>query len=107
MLQSRQWTFQQAIDFAVAKTPRGWLRKDDGVIVDDLGLYLQQPEYGTSYITGKIQLDRLIAEYAYLKGDDFDLKGFMDDYFARGTIPASLVRWEMTGSRESLFSPRS
>ena len=41
MLQSKEWTFQQAIDYAVAKTPRGWLNPDDGVIVDDLGLYLQ------------------------------------------------------------------
>jgi uncharacterized protein (DUF885 family) len=105
MLQSKEWTFQQAIDYAVAKTPRGWLNPDDGVIVDDLGLYLQQPEYGTSYVTGKIQFDRLIAECAYLRSDTFNLKDFMDDYFALSTIPASLVRWEMTGNREPLFTP--
>ncbi len=104
MLHSRDWTLQQAIDYSAAKTPRGWVNPADGLILDDLGLYLQQPEYGTSYVTGKVQFDRLIAECAYLRGDKFNLKSFMDEYFSLSTIPASLVRWEMTGKREPLFN---
>ena len=38
-----------------------------------------------------------MADYARLKGDAFTLKGFLDDMFARGLIPAALIRWEMTG----------
>lgn len=105
MLHSREWTLQQAIDYSAEKTPRGWVNPEDGLILDDLGIYLRQPEYGTSYVTGKIQFERLIAECAYLRGDKFNLKSFMDEYFSLGTIPASLVRWEMTGKREPIFRP--
>ena len=104
-LQSREWTLQQAIDYTVAKTPRGWLKPDGGLILGDLGLYLQQPGYGTSYVVGKVQFDRLIAECACLRGDTFNLKAFFDEYFSLSTIPASLIRWEMTGSREPMFNP--
>jgi uncharacterized protein (DUF885 family) len=104
-LQSREWTVQQAIDYTVAKTPRGWVKPDGGLILGDLGLYLQQPGYGTSYVVGKVQFDRLIAECACLRGDTFNLKAFFDDYFSLSTIPASLIRWEMTGSREPMFNP--
>lgn len=105
MLQSRDWTLQQAIDYSATKTPRGWVNPEGGVILDDLSIYLQQPEYGPSYLTGKAQFEGLMAECAYLRGDKFNLKSFMDEYFSLGTIPASLVRWEMTGKRESLLSP--
>ncbi|MDP6629461.1 MAG: DUF885 family protein [Kiritimatiellia bacterium] len=104
-LQSREWTLQQAIDYTVAKTPRGWLKSDGGLILGDLGLYLQQPGYGTSYVVGKVQFDRLIAECACLRGEKFNLKKFFDEYFSLSTIPASLIRWEMTGSREPMFNP--
>jgi hypothetical protein len=104
-LHSREWTLQQAIDYTVAKTPREWIRPEGGLILNDLALYLQQPEYGTSYVVGKVQFDRLIAECACLRGDKFDLKAFFDEYFSLSTIPASLIRWEMTGSREPMFNP--
>ena len=105
MLQSREWTIQQAIDYSVAKTPREWLKSDGGLIYGDLGLYLEQPGYGTSYVVGKVQFDRLIAECACLRGDKFNLKSFFDEYFSLSTIPGSLIRWEMTGSREPMFNP--
>ena len=104
-LQSREWTLQQAIDYTVAKTPRGWVKPDGGLILGDLGLYMEQPGYGTSYIVGKVQFDRLIAECACLRGDTFDLKSFFDEYFSLSTIPASLIRWQMTGRREPMFNP--
>ena len=34
-------------------------------------LYLQQPGYGTSYVTGKIQIEELLAEVALQRGEDF------------------------------------
>jgi hypothetical protein len=96
-LHSREWTIQQAIDFAAAATPRGWVLPEGNTILGDLGIYLRQPGYGTSYVYGKIQFERLLADRARELGDRFELKAFMDDYFARGIIPASLIRWEMTG----------
>lgn len=93
----KKWTFQQALDFSVRYTPNNWLKPDGGLIFGDLGLYYRTPVYGPSYTVGKVQLERLMADCAEQKRDDFTLKGFFDEYFAMGTIPASLVRWQMTG----------
>lgn len=97
MLHAGKWTLQEAVDFAVETTPRGFVKPSSNTIWGDYALYLAQPGYGTSYVYGKLQLDRLIADRAGQLGDRFVLKEFFDDYFARGIIPASLLRWEMTG----------
>jgi hypothetical protein len=97
MVHSGDWTVEEAVDFAVKNTPRGWVKPDGRTIWGDIGLYLRQPGYGTSYVYGKIQLERLIADRATQLGDKFQLGDFFDDYFSRGVIPASLIRWEMTG----------
>jgi len=47
-----------------------------------------------------VQIEKLLAEYARLKGTGFTLQGFFDDLFSRGLIPQSLLHWEMTGRRE-------
>ena len=60
-------------------------------------LYLQQPAYGTSYVIGKIQIEELLADEKAQLGDAFTMKRFMDEFNAAGLIPASLLRWEMTG----------
>jgi hypothetical protein len=96
-LHSGEWTLQEAIDYAVKITPRGFISPDSNTIFNDYILYLSQPGYGTSYVIGKLQLDRLIQDRRTQLGDEFKLKDFWDDYFSRGVIPASLLRWEMTG----------
>lgn len=102
MIHSGDWTIQEAVDFAVKSTPRGWLKPTDRIIWGDMGLYLRQPGYGTSYVYGKIQLERLIADRACQLGDNFRLQEFFDDYFSRGIIPASLIHWEMTGIEDEI-----
>jgi len=96
MIHSGDWTLKEAVDFAVKFTPRGWLKPTDRIIWGDMGLYLRQPGYGTSYVYGKIQLEQLIADRARQLGDNFRLQEFFDNYFSRGIIPASLIHWEMT-----------
>lgn len=102
MVHSGDWTVEEAVDFAVDNTPRGWVKPDGRTIWGDIGLYLRQPGYGTSYVYGKIQMERLIADRAVQLGDEFLLKDFFDDYFKRGVIPASLLRWEMTGLEDGV-----
>jgi uncharacterized protein (DUF885 family) len=53
--------------------------------------------YGSSYITGKIQIEQLLAERSRQLGEAFTLKAFLDELNAAGVIPVSLIRWEMTG----------
>ena len=96
-LHSNEWTVEDAVKFAVKTTPYGWTKADGATIWGDMTIYLNQPGYGTSYVVGKNQFEKLLADAARRAGSAFSLKAFMDDYFSRGIIPASLIRWEMTG----------
>jgi Bacterial protein of unknown function (DUF885) len=96
-MHANQFTLEQAAQFASANTPRGWLRLDANTVRSEQHLYLQQPAYGTSYLTGKIQIEALLAARRRQLGDAFTMKRFMDEFNAVGLIPASLLRWELTG----------
>ena len=68
-------------------------------------MYLRQPGYGTSYITGKLLVDRLMAEYAHqqeLQGKPFNLREFMDRFNGVGMIPPVLMEDEMISSNARL-----
>jgi Bacterial protein of unknown function (DUF885) len=98
-MQSNRMTLEEAAAFACANTPRGWLSMDGQLVRGEQHLYLQQPGYGTSYLVGKIEIEKLLAERREQLGEKFRMKAFMDDFNARGLIPASLLRWEMTGQK--------
>ena len=102
MMHANQMTLEEAVKFAAAQTPRGWLREDGNTVWGEQHLYLQQPAYGTSYVMGKIQIEQLLAERARQVGDEFTLKGFMDELNAAGMIPMSLIRWELTGRDDEI-----
>jgi uncharacterized protein (DUF885 family) len=97
-MHANQMTLEQAAAFAVANTPRGWLRLTGATVWGEQHLYLQQPAYGTSYVVGKLEIDRLLGERAHALGDRFTVRGFMDDVDAAGLVPVSLIRWELTGA---------
>ena len=96
-LHSGEFTLEEAAKYAAQVTPGGWVLPDGPTIWGDMSIYLPQPGYGTSYVIGKIQVERLLADEKSRKGDAFRLKGFLDDLFSRGLVPQSLIRWEMTG----------
>jgi len=96
-MHSHEMTLEQAAAFASANTPRGWLRLDGRTVRGEQHLYLQQPAYGTSYVIGKIEIERLMSDQAHELGDRFSMREFMDAFDAAGLIPVSLVRWEVTG----------
>ena len=81
-------------------TPRGWMKTEKELLIFEQHLYLRQPGYGTSYITGKYLLEKAMTEVALgkeKKGEDFSLKSFFDTLNRIGNIPISLGEWEMTG----------
>ena len=98
-MQSNEMTLEEASAFACANTPRGWLRMDGNLVRSEQHLYLQQPGYGTSYLIGKIEIEKLLAERKQQLGDNFTIKRFMDEFNAAGLIPAPLLRWELTGRK--------
>jgi uncharacterized protein (DUF885 family) len=86
-------------------TPRGWMKTEKDLLIFEQHLYLRQPGYGTSYITGKYLLENTMAEYARIKelnGEEFQLKDFMDKLNSVGNIPIALSRWEMTGMTDEI-----
>lgn len=96
-MHSHEFTLEQASQFASDHTPRGWLSMSGNLVRGEQHLYLQQPAYGTSYMIGKLETDKLIAERRRQLGDAFTMKRFMDEFNAAGLIPISLLRWELTG----------
>jgi hypothetical protein len=86
-------------------TPRGWMKTEKELLIFEQHLYLRQPGYGTSYITGKYLLENMMADYAKKQEDaelDFKLKDFFDQLNAMGNIPVSLGHWQMTGTDEQI-----
>lgn len=83
-------------------TPRGWMKTEKELLIFEQHLYLRQPGYGTSYITGKYLLEEAMMEYGRMKeleGEEFKLKDFFDQMNSIGNIPTSLGMWELTGSK--------
>jgi len=96
-MHARTATLEEAAAFTSANTPRGWLSLNGQLVRAEQHLYLRQPAYGTSYLIGKIQIERLIADRKRQLGTAFTLRKFMDDFDAAGLLPISLLRWELTG----------
>ena len=101
-LHGNVFDMEEAVEHAMTWTPRGWLTEGD-LVRGEQSLYLRQPGYGTSYVTGKIQIEELLSEYAIQEGDDFTVKRFFDAFYGAGVIPVVLTRWEMTGEKDPIL----
>lgn len=92
-MQSGEFTLEQAIQFLMEKVPM----MDENLARYDLQIYIRRPAYGMTYLAGKVQMEKLLADRAGQLGKEFDLGKFHDEFLAYGPIPISLIRWEMTG----------
>ena len=95
---ANEMTMQEAGGVHVKWTPRRWMNREPHLLQFEQHLYLRQPGYGTSYITGKYMLEKILAEYAEKlekENREFTLKDFFKNFNDTGNIPVSLVRWEM------------
>ena len=68
----------------------------------DAEIYLRRPAYGSGYQMGKLQLDQLLSDRFHQLKEKFNLKQFHDEFLAAGTIPISLIRYEMTGHENEI-----
>jgi hypothetical protein len=97
---ANEMTMEEAGTVHMNWTPRGWMKTEKELLIFEQHLYLRQPGYDTSYVTGKYLLERTLADYAKQveeRGEDFHLKDFFDQLNAIDSIPISLGRWELTG----------
>jgi Bacterial protein of unknown function (DUF885) len=99
---ANEFDIKKAKDFQVQWTPRGWMREDLDLLGFEQQLYLRQPGYGTSYVTGKYLLEDLMRERAKQLGNEFTLKRYFEEVNQAGMIPVSLIRWQLTGKDDQI-----
>ncbi len=93
-LQRNEKTVSEVVDYWRELTPY----LDPDVARVDAEIYLRRPPgYGLGYAMGMVQMQRLLGDVRRIEGEDFTLKSFHDEYMAKGRLPLSLIRWEMTG----------
>lgn len=78
-------------------TPRGWMKTEKELLIFEQHLYLRQPGYGTSYITGKYLFENALAEFSRLNENDAsaNLKSFFSKLINIGSVPMTLFHWEI------------
>ncbi|MGB5721750.1 MAG: DUF885 family protein [Woeseiaceae bacterium] len=102
---ANEMTMEEAGTVHMDWTPRGWMKTEKELLIFEQHLYLRQPGYGTSYITGKYLLEETLADYAKQleqRGEEFQLMHFFDRLNAIDSIPISLGRWELTGLNDQV-----
>lgn len=102
---ANEMTMEEAGKIHSDYTPRGWMKTEKELLIFEQHLYLRQPGYGSSYITGKYLVEQALAEYARhleKEGTEFQLKSFFDNLNSIGNIPISLGQWQLTGDKEHL-----
>ncbi len=100
---ANEMTMEEAGGIHSDYTPRGWMKTEKELLLFEQHLYMRQPGYGSSYITGKHLLELAMAEYARANEDGFELKDFFDELNTIGSIPIALGQWQMTGSNADIL----
>jgi len=102
---ANELTMAEAGTVHVDGTPRGWMKREPDLLRFEQHLYLRQPGYGTSYVTGKYLVEQLVAAYAQRqeqRGAPFVLRDFFAELNSCGVVPVSLIQWQMTGAAPRL-----
>jgi len=97
---ANEMTMEEAGRIHMEWTPRGWMKTEKELLIFEQHLYLRQPGYGTSYVTGKYLLEETMMDFAKQveqRGESFELRDFFDRLNAIDSIPIALARWELTG----------
>ena len=89
--QANMINYEQARKFQVEWTPKGWTG-DESLVGFEQHLYLRQPGYGTSYVTGKYLIEELIMDMGRRDPEHFSLYKFFEQFYAVGILPVPLVR---------------
>ncbi|HMW33674.1 MAG TPA: DUF885 family protein [bacterium] len=88
--------YDAARQFQVTWTPQGWTG-DPALVGFEQHLYLRMPGYGTSYVSGKYMLERLMMERSRQVGSSYSVYQYFTELYSAGMIPVSLIRWQLTG----------
>ncbi len=75
---------------------------DHATAAAEAASFLANPGQGGSYQIGKTQVLSLLSAARGASGAGWDLRGFHDYLWRNGTVPLSLLRWELLGTRDDL-----
>ncbi|MGA1836303.1 DUF885 family protein [Herbiconiux sp. 11R-BC] len=94
------FTLEEGVQTFVSRVPM-----DDATAREETAFYLATPGLGMSYLVGKLQLMRMLAdaiESSAGTGEPFDFRAFHDWVWKNGNLPFSLQRWELLGDRSEV-----
>ena len=63
---------------------------------------VRAPGWHMGMVLGKLQMINLIGDAGTVHGDEFVLGELIDNFRNAGTVPISLIRWEMTGLEDEI-----
>ena len=87
---------KEARELCAAIMPRGWTKPEEGVVYFEMQSNLRNPGgFHSNVVTGKAYFMKLFRDYAVMKGEDFVLKDFIDEFLSYGIMPMPLIRWQM------------
>ncbi len=101
-IHAHEFTLSDALRYCYDKTPYNWMIDGGHEVWFEMNTTTRAPGWHMGMVLGKIQMLNLIEDVANLRGDDFALGAFIDEFRAAGMIPMSLVRWEMTGLTDEM-----
>ena len=96
-MHSGDWSLDDAMRFCVENAPHGELLEGSHHLWFEMDTTLRGVGHHMLMVMGKVQFMKLMRDRANQLGDDFVLGDFLDEVYASGQIPWSLIRWEMTG----------
>ena len=101
-MHSGDWSYEDAYRFCVENAPHGELLDGSHHLWYELDTTLRGVGHHMLMVVGKVQFIKLFRDRANQLGDEFVLRDFVDDVLDTGSIPWSLIRWEMTGYTDEM-----
>ncbi|PKK82000.1 MAG: hypothetical protein CVT49_15970 [candidate division Zixibacteria bacterium HGW-Zixibacteria-1] len=86
-LQTGQMSVEEAIKWMAETT-----ESDTSTMRTEINWYVQKPTVPMTYLTGKLEILKLLDEVKAREGENFSLQDFHDRLLAEGSLPPALIR---------------
>ena len=80
------WSRQQAVDYMLANTPLS-----EGVVRPEIDRYVVSPGQATSYMIGRLEIQRMRREAEQRQGEGFTVKKFHSAVLESGSLPLEVL----------------
>ncbi len=94
------WSRRRAIDFMVANSPL-----TEGICRPEIDRYVCNPGQATSYMIGRLEIQRIRAEAEQRQGDRFDVRAFHSAVLDNGALPLDVLDRVVAARLPSLAPP--